>query len=73
MSEDINVNNPFSTSPFMVGLPPPMAPLPFCKEECEYVATRTDDDTSLAGKGASSSKWLKTLHKNTHVQKTRKK
>lgn len=62
LSEENNVNNPFSTSIFIADFPPPIEPLQLCKELlCKCIATSTDEDTSVAGSGVSSSKLLKTL------------
>lgn len=41
--------------------PPPIALFPFCNVG-KYDATSMDDDASFAGKGLSSSKWLKALN-----------
>lgn len=34
-SEEINVNNPFSTSPFIAAFPPKIPVLPFCNVACK--------------------------------------
>lgn len=62
-SEDINISKPFSTSQLEASFPPTVVLFPCWEDVWENVATRTDEDGSLAGNGLSSSKWLNTLHK----------